>query len=142
MEEKVDKLNLIHSRKEALEHAQNGVLRPLGKQFGLNAFVWKCPQVEEVVAFLKGVPFKIVVVAPRVVVDTLVNDAKLIGRHCQWLAYDEGSREQVGNVDSIKPAVKWLRENEWQMEAFLFVADGVNADDSYLTFLKEWKEIK
>lgn len=148
MQQKIVDIDLIASRNEQLAGFQNGQLRPLGKKWGLNAFEWKFPLATELLAFLKGVPFKTIVVISS---DVLNMSADLIEEmlpiQCV-VAYNGNTvSEKIKDntnllcVDSLSSVFQLLPTLSGENDALLFIADGPNADDDLASFINEMKKV-
>ena len=141
MNQKVKNIDLVQSRVENLERSQKGFLRPIGKRYGINVFEWKYPNVEELVAFLNGIPFKTVILCPAVVQSEITQHPNWAGERNKLVVFGENSSvDALIKFVELDSAMEWIKENASQFEALVFVADGVNADDDHNRFIAEWKE--
>ncbi len=144
MQEKVNGIDLVSSRKEQLIRRQQGQLRPFGKWMDVNVFEWKYPVVEDVLAFLEGVPFKTIVIIPVDVLDAYPELEEVILNKHVLLVYGGGKtacnivgRKWCVNsfIELFEVLKMWIKENE----AVLFIADGKDADDEHALFINELK---
>lgn len=134
MDQKVQKIDLVQTRAQQLERQQNGFLKPIGKRLSLNVFEWKYPQIDELIAFLNGLPFKTVLLCPLTIEEQVRSHTTFQNELCHIQSYDSSKEDDLMN------AIDWTKINATKFEALLFIADGSNADDQHTVFMNEWKD--
>lgn len=140
MDQKVKKIDLVQTRAEQLERQQFGILKPLGKRLGLNVFEWKYPQMDELIAFLNGLPFRTVVICPPLVEEQMQLHGEWQADTCHILTYSNVNASSASHFQELRRVTEWVKDNSAAFEALVFIAEGNNADDEHTVFMKEWKE--
>lgn len=140
MDQKVKKIDLVQTRTEQLERQQFGFLKPIGKRLGLNVFEWKYPQIDELIAFLNGLPFRTVVICPPLVEEQMQLHEEWKKETGHILIYSNTDTSSSSHFQELRRVIEWVKEHSSAFEALVFVAEGNNADDEHTVFIKEWKE--
>lgn len=97
---------LLQARRESLERAESFVLRPLGKLWGMDVFVWHNPSVYDLSATLSAFPFPVFLLSNRATLQELAQVDPETLRTVQWCGqYDHPQLNLPGDVMADLPLI-------------------------------------
>lgn len=137
--------NLLEARKNTLEQASQGVIRPYGKLWGMDVFAWNNPQIDALIATIHAFPFPVVWLTPSNLMKTVLEyDATINANIHSVIVYNNSAvkieREKLDKdvvlqeATDISEAVEQLKNSRMERGVILFCSTGIDAVRSQTVF--------
>jgi hypothetical protein len=132
-------INLVDARKDALEQAKNGSIRPHGKLWGMDVFSWNNPDMTACVSTIHAFPFPVLLIGQENIIHELLSQDETIKSNVHaffiWEMHEvtkstslnltDGHASFV--VDTTELLLEALTKNKLQRGVVLHLADGKDA---------------
>lgn len=140
------KHNLLEVRKEALEQAIHGSIRPHGKLWGMDVFSWENPTAEMIASTIHSFPFPVVWLGDSQLLTSVVEyDASILSNIHAVVSYegklDMSTFQEVGFVSEqtdVQQALQKMSEFRLKRGVVLFCHSGTDSEfykNAFKTFL-------
>jgi hypothetical protein len=107
MQEIKNKYSLLDARKEALEKAANGSIRPHGKLWGMDVFSWINPDIDAITSTIHSFPFPIICLATSELLMSIVEkDETILSNIHTVISYEnsevELDRSMFSEIENVQ----------------------------------------
>lgn len=147
MKDVAKKINLLDARKEALEQAKYGSIRPHGKLWGMDVFSWVNPEMEVLISTFHSFPFPVVFICDTTLMEACVeNDSTFLMNCHQLYTVQTGDSRQLtldaryenkwSEMESLSAVFSAIERNKLAKGVVLFCAEGVDAEVNHSDFLQ------
>ncbi len=131
---------LLLARKEGLRSLEKGNIRPMGKLFGMDAFVWCKPNSEDLVATIATFPFPVSLFVNGNRAKEITEEISAL-KNIAWLSQYDSAQVTISSeilrtiplftaAETMEDALLFLHENTVEKKIALFVLEGNNWMDN------------